>query len=480
MRVREHNITDEISRPAMFDWSQIGFVSSIAIICIAGIFLNVSIDPKSSSVIGMGCCLASLISLKLYKWPIVFALRMTMLAIPGVLTGMVIILYGTDNIVMVHAARHIYQTYEVTSRVLLLTALALCSSSIAWFLAVNNPVRLTLRLPGENSRFRMWTYAVLAIVAGTFLAKALGPYVWNAVYGSSGGELFLNIGAMPTIAAIGVIGMYSLLLSSESTYKNNVRLFILVSAYTLIHCMFLRGMRLEVFAVGIALYVGFSMKQGLKIKPLKLAAIALTLYFLAQIWGSLRSIAGSGLTIQDALIIAFRFARDDGAAIYFQLGTFADIASTFYNTVGLYDDGLVKPLLGRSYLEYIPRTLPEFLYPDRPKDLSGLFENVGLTSGGGFFELAEAYLNFGSLGCVIVPFSITYLIAQCHINAHRHRGVTTIMLYMFVVSMFLRGIWYQTFVFYKATITWLFLELFVAMSIAILSALLLRRRVAHD
>ncbi|AJE03039.1 hypothetical protein GPICK_06370 [Geobacter pickeringii] len=283
---------------------------------------------------------------------------------------------------------------------------------------------------------------------------------------------------MPTIAVIGIIGMYSLMLSNDNIYKNNVRFFILVSVYTLISCMFLRGMRLEVFAAGIAIYIGFSMNKGLKIKPLKLAVIALTLYFFAQTWGVLRSISGTGLTIEDALSNAFRFAKDDGAAIYFQLGTFADIASTFYNTVGLYDDGLVKPLLGSSYLEYIPRTLPEFLYPDRPKDLSGLFENVGLTSGGGFFELAEAYMNFGSLGCIIVPFAITYLIAQCYLNALRHRCVTTILLYMFVVSMFLRGIWYQTFVFYKATITLMVIELFIAMFIPFLSTLL-RKRIRH-
>ncbi len=389
---------------------------------------------------------------------------MALLAVPGMVTGILLLLYGSQIIVMFHVRQ--YGTLEMASRILALTALALGSSSIAWYTAIRRPLKTTsrFRIPFESSNMRFWIYALLAVVAGTLTAKALGPYVWTASYATESTELFLRIGTTPAVAATGIIGMYTMLLSGAAP-KNYRPFFWLIALYTLGDCMLFRGMRLEVFAVGLAMYAGYLMKTGTGVRPFRLLSIMVIVYLFAQTVGVLRSITDAGITAREGLVMAFRFVYEEGLEFYFQLGTFADIAGTFYNAVGLIDDRIVKPLLGLSYLSYIPRTFPEFLYPGRPRDLALIFENYGLTTGGGMFELAEAYINFGVAGCVIVPAIITYLIARVSRNAEADSGFTGLMLYLLVFSLFLRGTWYQTFAFYKTMVAWVVLEFFIWLTI---------------
>jgi hypothetical protein len=244
--------------------------------------------------------------------------------------------------------------------------------------------------------------------------------------------------------------------------------FLLVALYALVNCMLLHGMRMEVFAVGIAMYAGYHVKHGLRVRPVRLAFSAALLYLVSQVIGALRTIAGTGIRISDAVMVGIRVVNSESADLDFTFGTFSGIAATFYNTVGLCDDGFLLFRLGGSYLDFIPRTLPELLYPDRPTDLAWIFADSGLTSGGGIFELAEAYLNFGVIGCIVVPLVITWLIARLSLHAERDRHFTAMMAYLVVVSLFFRGIWYQTFALYKTMLTWLLIELalFAAMKLS--------------
>ncbi|HYA47927.1 MAG TPA: hypothetical protein VEF92_10290, partial [Burkholderiales bacterium] len=71
---------------------------------------------------------------------------------------------------------------------------------------------------------------------------------------------------------------------------------------------------------------------------------------------------------------------------------------------------------------------------------------------GGFFELAEAYLNFGLLGCLAVPFAISFLMGICYRKALAG-SLFWFMILGAVLAVFFRGAWYQTFSYYKATLT---------------------------
>ena len=56
-----------------------------------------------------------------------------------------------------------------------------------------------------------------------------------------------------------------------------------------------------------------------------------------------------------------------------RFGTVSPISTTFANTVWLVDSKTIDLTLGKSYFEYILRTPPEFLYPNRPIDYSWIF-----------------------------------------------------------------------------------------------------------
>jgi hypothetical protein len=439
-------------------------LASIAGLCLALLALYVPVLPDTLGWIGIVCCVLSLPSLRSLNWPLALVLRIALLAAPGILTGVLLLFYGSEVTIMVHAVE--YGTPRMATKILLLTALGLNSSVIAWHMAVARPVRIPFSLPYDSSALRFWLYALMAIGAGTLTAMALGPYVWTAAYGSESSSLFLGIATIPAIAVIGIVGMYSLLLS-KTVSRKYWPYFWLIASYTLLHCMLLRGMRLEVFAVGLAMYAGYKMRTKQDLRPIRILSAMVVLYGLGQVFGSIRSVAGTHMNISEYLSFALEYAYEGNVVPFFPLGTLADIAATFYNTVGLVDGEIVGPMLGLSYLNYIPRTLPEVLYPGRPLDLSFVFSEYGLTSGGGFFEMAEAYINFGALGCVVIPGAITYILAQVSLNAQKRPGFTSMILYLIIISLCLRGIWYQTFAIYKAGLTWIMLELLMMLCIAV-------------
>jgi hypothetical protein len=131
------------------------------------------------------------------------------------------------------------------------------------------------------------------------------------------------------------------------------------------------------------------------------------------------------------------------------IGTVSSMATTFSNTVFLVDSHTVNLLYGKSFLEWIPRTPPEFMYPDRPRDYAWIFSDFRMASGGGFFELAEGYINFGLAGTFFVPLAVSFAMARAFRNAlERQTAWAYFMLFSFL-GMFMRGTWYQIFAFYK-------------------------------
>jgi hypothetical protein len=172
-----------------------------------------------------------------------------------------------------------------------------------------------------------------------------------------------------------------------------------------------------------------------------------------EFWGYLRAI----WTSADTETMLEGYIRMFETGVFFA-GTISGISSAFANVVDMIETNVINYKFGVPYLEYFLRTPPEFLYPDRPKDLSSIFEDYGYISIGGFFEIAEAYLNFGLIGVFIIPFAISYLIAKMYKKAISGSLFYYIQLLAFL-SVFMRGAWYQTFAYYKACITGLIVYL---------------------
>lgn len=109
---------------------------------------------------------------------------------------------------------------------------------------------------------------------------------------------------------------------------------------------------------------------------------------------------------------------------------------------------------GSSYFDFLLRTPPQFIYPDRPKELSWIYLDYGMTTGGGFYELAEAYLNFGLIGVFIIPTIISFILSFSYkmFLMNKYSVYHSIVFFALIVS-FMRGELYQSFVFYKGIVT---------------------------
>jgi hypothetical protein len=110
-------------------------------------------------------------------------------------------------------------------------------------------------------------------------------------------------------------------------------------------------------------------------------------------------------------------------------------------------------LLGSSYLQWLPRTLPSFIYPERPEDISFQMHYNGEWFGwGGIHEVGEAFWNFGAIGVLLVPFIFSYIMNSFGKSFLKSKSLYTAIPIVWIIMM-PRYIWYQGFAFYKSTIT---------------------------
>jgi hypothetical protein len=141
-----------------------------------------------------------------------------------------------------------------------------------------------------------------------------------------------------------------------------------------------------------------------------------------------------------------------------------DTASMTVGTLNVIPYKIVEKgyLYGSSYLDWIPRTLPSFLYENRPEDLAFQMHYNGDWFGwGGVHEVAEAYWNFGVLGAVLIPLLISLIL-----NLLGNKLINSKSLYSAIPLVWLimlpRYVWYQSFGFYKSTIVLFFLVFLIS------------------
>jgi hypothetical protein len=183
---------------------------------------------------------------------------------------------------------------------------------------------------------------------------------------------------------------------------------------------------------------------GLKIFYIPILVIA---YIFFEIWGVARTALAVGTPITSIVTATFTNIKATDAV---RMGTISPIATTFSNTIWLIENNVVNYSLGQSYWEWILRIPPEVLYPDRPVDYAWMFQEYGLLSGGGFFELAEVYMNFGLLGALVIPGIVSFLMAKSYYHAFYRQSMLSYFLLFSFLTIFLRGTWYQTFAFFRA------------------------------
>lgn len=287
----------------------------------------------------------------------------------------------------------------------------------------------------------------MAVFSALMFIRGYGETVLSAGYGAAerGGK-GLPFGS---VGILGSMGMFALFVAG---LKGHVRhwkpVFVAVGMLFIIYSQLLMGVRQDAMSTLFGLVILSAVARGgelsLKISYVPIIAVA---YVFFEVWGFAREALADGIPISSFIALTFA-AVGSGDAV--QLGTISPIATTFSNTVFLIEHGVINHTFGRSYWEWLLRIPPEVLYPGRPKDYALMFEDLGLMSGGGFFELAEVYMNFGLLGALVVPGIISYVLARVFYFALHRQTMLSYFALFALLAVFLRGTWYQTFAFFRA------------------------------
>src|SRR5450830_988404 len=350
------------------------------------------------------------------------------------------------------------QTLEIATTMYALSLVAVVGAYIGW--KAGGGVGLgrsteVAPLPEFDDYYRWIFYlaALFTIFSGYLIVSSSTGTILDSAYGS-GTEGVPVIGSASAIGGICLSVMFYCGLIARKKYYSII--IVLTAIYVLIWCQILRGLRQDVVGALFScmiLYLMFELKN-VSIK-LKYILYVLPLFLLLELWGLVRS--GLSMFLAGRLSITEMFDMGLGNATVIPgvvySGTLGPIATTFANVIALFNRNSLDFLYGSSYFDYLLRTPPEFLYPDRPLDYATMFPQYGLSSGGGFFGLAEAYLNFGLVGAFIVPLSISFIIAFVYFRAQKNFGIFYIFVLSSILCVWVRGSWYQTFAFYKSFVS---------------------------
>lgn len=289
----------------------------------------------------------------------------------------------------------------------------------------------------------------IVLVASYFILSVSKGNIFQGAYGGSIEGTPIPLGGINIVAGIG------LALCLYASYKLKSRictaLTVLLAGYFFVSCQLMRGLRQDMASTLfglILIYIVLNKSQF--VLKLKYFYLLIPIMAAFEIFGIVRSGISQWVSGNIPLSEVLRIGLGNG--LYSDVvysGTLGPIATTFSNAV----EGIVilkQPIVwGVGYLQYIIRLVPEILYADRPSDFAYFFKNQ-FTSGGGIFELAEAIINFGALGAIIVPFIISYILSTVYNRFEQTKSLFYLLLLSSFMSVFLRGGWYQTFAYVKA------------------------------
>lgn len=402
------------------------------------IFLDIAGALLFSSVIGL------ILGVKYLRFDFIAQLRLLFMAAIGYYAA--IAKYINPEMLFMDFGGGI-QTLEIGVKMYALTSIAILGSLVGFAIAKQRQRQvqralLTYRIHAPSL---FWVTFFLIILVGFLSAKSYGPAIWISSYasGDAEGQLLGNLQSTGVI----LLGL-NLFAALKLRRKFNYIAFGFAAFYFLIWGILIRGGRLEFLSGVLVIFVALPLLHGrIRTVPMKFYIYLLLFAILMEYVGYLRYALVDGFS--ETLLEGYIRMFDSGV---FFLGTISGIASAYANVLHMIEAEVVNLKFGLPYIEYLLRTPPEFLYPGRPRDLSSIFEQYGYISIGGFFELAEAYLSFGIVGVFLIPLFISWLFSRIHFKAAQG-SLLNYVLILGIISVFMRGAWYQTFAYYKSIVT---------------------------
>jgi len=395
---------------------------------------------------------------RLFRYNVVYQSRVLLLVVIGYWAGFV---KWIDPEAAFSPLGTEVQTFDIGVQMLALTNIALLGAAAGLMVAgrklYSEGARgVSITFPYSSSQCLFVFCTVIVLITGALSARSYGPSVLEGGYaeGEGKGQLLGNLQSMGVICLV-VAWIAGLRLRHPWTKYFLAAL----TVYYLGWGIFIRGGRLEVLGGILALTAGLPAARGklMRLRWYHYAGVILLAIFM-EAWGTLRgTLHEQSITSETGSDILVGYKALQEAGIY-HAGTISAIATTFSNTLHMIAHQVVHFRYGSSYFDYLLRTPPEFMYPGRPPSLAWMFDDYGYQALGGFFELAEAYLNFGIFGCLVIPFLVSWFLSTCYRKTFRGSFFWYVVL-IAMLSVFFRGAWYQTFAFYKAVVTGMILYL---------------------
>jgi hypothetical protein len=408
-----------------------------------------------------------------YKKNFIFMLRLFTLGIIGYLPALVKLI--NQNAFFSFFMQKT-QIIDITNVMLCFTNIAIFSSLIGLYIGEKIRVK-------ENNFFEyepkiIFYIIFILLIFVSFFISLKNPLIFFGQYAAKDG-VKLPIHNLNTIANLLLFILIMYYFKFKQFYMQNIKTFkylIYFSIfYLLIFSELLRGMRMDFLngIIGIIVLFTFYNYKNLVIR-LKYIIFGILLVIILQIIGLVRSVIGIygfDKAIENILNY-FNYIKgaENTSLVLFNQGTINNIAATFSGIIYMIKNHIIDFIYGNGYVEYILRIPPQFLYPNRPESYAWIFDKHGMASGGGIFELAMAYLNFGMIGVIIVPFIISFVIAYSYkLFKKNYFSLFNSILLFSILAVFMRGEWYQTFTFFKSIITGYILLFFIYLSYAIVN-----------
>ena len=391
------------------------------------------------------------------KLGIIPCARYLLLVSPGFLQYL--IYYFTNDSIRIAFLANNYLNVSIFKNVASISNIAAASSLIGFcFKPVEIKSNINIHINKYYVRYSNLIFLLFIFFAISY-ALSIGESMLTS--GSYGNSEYDAEGSTFKIGTLNVFFFYfiSLFFIYSSIELNLTRKLTFVYSlffYFTILYIALRGVRQDSLGVPLSLLTFvYLLKNKNKNRYHTLFVLLIFAWFGSIVTGIIR--ADFSLQTLSSILILFASAFFKDAQGYIALNL--DTASMTIGTLNVIPYKIEEQgyLLGASYIDWIPRTLPSFLYPNRPEDISFKMQYNGDWFGwGGVHEVAEAYWNFGIFGAVVIPLIISLVL-----NLFGKKLLNSKSLYSAIPLVWLimlpRYIWYQSFGFYKSTIVLLFL-----------------------
>jgi hypothetical protein len=391
-----------------------------------------------------------------YSYNFLFMIRIGFLGLMGLAPMIAVYLGGY------FAFRSTFsQTHEISFLMLLLSNVAIFSAHFGFLLSEKTKVIKKNIFTNFNSLTVVAVFIITMLLA-YIIGVEKGGLIFNVNYGEPDGAKDMPIKNLSVITNLSVfiLVFYYFLSKHKGRYSHGYLLMIIISCvYLYLWNELFRGARMDPLSGVLALIIITRAYTTEKFNlNLKQVAIFVSLFLFIQVWGYVRISIIDGINFERIIsILTMDNARfKDGIEVLFFQGTLNNLYLTISTTIYAIQNNMIDYWHGSSYLDYILRTPPQFMYPDRPESLAWLPNKIfgDQTSAGGYTELAEVFLNFGIWGGLIIPGIISYYIGySMKLFVLNKYSLFYAIPFFSILSVYFRGNLYQTFVFYKALIS---------------------------